>query len=55
MKIGQIDINVNEVNWFQIERLTSVEIRIDIYFKNGDHKWTRPIEQEIEDLRKRLP
>ena len=54
MKIGHLFINTNEVNYFCVERLTSIDIRIDIYFKNGQKVWVRTNENEINDLSNRM-
>jgi hypothetical protein len=50
MKIGHLYINTNEINYFTVERLTSLEIRIDIFFKNGEKVWTRTNDDEINEL-----
>jgi hypothetical protein len=54
MEIGNLFINVREVCYFTVQEITSVDIRIFIYFKNGTHTWTRTNDDQINRLKNYL-
>jgi len=51
MNIGNIFVNTTEILYFTVNRITSIDIRINIKFKNGDFIWTRTNDNEIELLK----
>ena len=54
MQIGSLFINIKEINYFEVFEITSVDIRIYIYFKNGSSVWTRTNGEEIEKLKQKF-
>jgi hypothetical protein len=54
MKIGHLIINTNEINYFSIDRRSSLDIVIMIYFKNGQNVWVRASEDEINKLTNKI-
>lgn len=54
MQIGGYFINIHEVNYFSVEQVTSLDIRITIDFKNRSSLWTRTNWDEINQLKHNL-
>lgn len=54
MKIGALVVNINEITYFTVDRRSSMDIMIYIYFKNQTQVWTRVTEDEIEQLTKKM-
>jgi len=54
MKLGNEYVKVRDIIRFNVSRVTSVEIRVNVYLYNGTSFWVRVTEEELRQLEHRF-
>ena len=50
MKVGHLTIDKNDIKRFRVKRITSLDIRVTVYYYSGGQDWTRVDEDKVKEL-----